>query len=204
MTWNPIKRGADEDAQVQITPTELDDNPTGKGRPTPKRKQVEAENLRPIVPKDRKASRKVERDKMREKQNEEYDAMRNGDVRHMPVAERIPARVYIRDYIDARWNLAEFFIPVAFVILLGSMAVTAFYPQLSMPLLILMYAYLIAAVIDIALMWRKLKAKLVEKYGEGAVSKGSRSATYAWSRALQLRRWRMPRPRSPKRGNWPK
>jgi hypothetical protein len=204
MTWNPFKRGADEDAQVQIPQTEVEDSSTGKGHPTPKRRQVEAENLRPIVPKDRKASRKIERDKLRVKQNEEYDAMRSGDVKHMPAAERIPWRVYIRDYIDARWNLAEFFIPVAFVILIGSMAVTAFYPQLSIPLLIAMYAYLLAAVIDIALMWRKLKAKLVEKYGDKAVAKGSRSATYAWSRALQLRRWRMPRPKAAKRGNWPK
>lgn len=204
MTWNPLKRNAAEDTEAQIPIAEDDEDSTGKGRPTPKRRQVEAQNLRPIVPKDRKASRKVERNKLREKQNEEYDAMRSGDVKHMPAAEKLPWRVYIRDYIDARWNLAEFFIPVAFVILLGSMAVTAFYPQLSMPLLILMYAYLIAAVIDIAFMWRKLKVKLTEKYGERAVAKGSRSATYAWSRALQLRRWRMPRPRTPKRGNWPK
>ena len=53
-------------------------------------------------------------------------------------------------------------------------------------------------------MWRKLKKKLIEKYGEASVAKGSRSASYAWSRAIQVRRWRLPKPRSPKRGNWPK
>ena len=112
--------------------------------------------------------------------------------------------VYIRDYVDARRNLGEFFIPVAFVMLLGSILVTTIAPQLSVPMMILLYVYLIAVIIDVAVMWRKLKKKLIEKYGEASVAKGSRSASYAWSRAIQVRRWRLPKPRSPKRGNWPK
>ena len=53
------------------------------------------------------------------------------------------------------------------------------------------------------MMWRKLKAKLIAKYGERSVSKGSRSFSYAWSRSIQMRRWRLPKPRYPKRGHWP-
>ena len=34
-----------------------------------------------------------------------------------------------------------------------------------------MYGYLIAVIIDVWLMWRKLKAKLIAKYGEQSVSK---------------------------------
>ena len=88
--------------------------------------------------------------------------------------------------------------------LLGSILVTTIAPQLSVPMMILLYVYLIAVIIDVAVMWRKLKKKLIEKYGEASVAKGSRSASYAWSRAIQVRRWRLPKPRSPKRGNWPK
>lgn len=36
----------------------------------------------------------------------------------------------------------------------------------------LMYGYLIAVIIDVWLMWRKLKAKLIAKYGERSVSRG--------------------------------
>ena len=43
----------------------------------------------------------------------------------------------------------------------------------------IMYGYLIAVIIDVWLMWRKLKAKLIAKYGEQSVSKGSRSFSYA-------------------------
>lgn len=175
----------------------------GKGRPTPKRKDAQAQNLRPLVPKDRDASRKAAKARMRERENAEYEAMQTGDVNHMPKAERLPWRIYIRDYIDARFNLGEFFIPVAFVILVVSIFVTYKWPTLALPLMVLMYVYLFAVIIDIAIMWRKLKKKLIEKYGEKSVARGMRSASYAWSRAIQIRRWRLPKPRYAKRGHWP-
>lgn len=175
----------------------------GKGRPTPKRKDAQAQNLRPLVPKDRDASRKAAKARMRERENAEYEAMQTGDVNHMPKAERLPWRIYIRDYVDARFNLGEFFIPVAFVILVVSIFVTYKWPTLALPLMVLMYVYLFAVIIDIAIMWRKLKKKLIEKYGEKSVTRGMRSASYAWSRAIQIRRWRLPKPRYAKRGHWP-
>ena len=175
----------------------------GKGRPTPKRKDAQAQNLRPLVPKDRDASRKAAKARMRERENAEYEAMQTGDVNHMPKAERLPWRIYIRDYVDARFNLGEFFIPVAFVILVVSIFVTYKWPTLALPLMVLMYVYLFAVIIDIAIMWRKLKKKLIEKYGEKSVARGMRSASYAWSRAIQIRRWRLPQPRYAKRGHWP-
>lgn len=202
MTWNPFAKNAGKEAaQVPIETTEPSE---AKGRPTPKRKAVEEQNLRPLVPKDRKAETKAAKQRMRERENSEYEAMRSGDVAHMPKAERLPWRVYIRDYVDARFNIGEFFIPAVFGILIISMVLSAMWPALSLPLLALIYVYLFAVIIDVVFMWRKLKKKLIEKYGEASVARGSRSATYAWQRAIQMRRWRLPKPRSPKRGNWPK
>ena len=148
----------------------------GKGHATPKRKDAQEQNLRPLVPRDRKASAKAAKARQREKENAEYEAMRTGDINHMPKAERLPWRVYIRDYVDARFNLGEFFIPVAFGILILSMVVTFFAPMLSLPLMLLLYVYLFAAIIDVVIMWRKLKKKLIEKFGERSVAKGMRSA----------------------------
>ena len=87
------------------------------------------------------------------------------------------------------------------------MVVTTMFPTnvwVSAVMMILMYGYLIAVIIDVALMWRKLKKKLIAKYGEQAVAKGSRSFSYAWSRSIQMRRWRLPKPREAKRGHFPK
>ncbi|KAB5606525.1 DUF3043 domain-containing protein [Bifidobacterium jacchi] len=202
MTWNPFKK--DKASEPVKEPSKTRPSSTGKDRPTPKMKEAQARNLRPLVPTDRKASSKEAKARLRKKEDEEYEAMRTGDINRMPKAERLPWRVYIRDYVDARRNLGEFFIPVAVVILIGSVLVTTVMPALSLPMLVLMYVYLIAVVIDVAIMWRGLKKKLIAKYGEASVAKGSRSGSYAWSRAIQVRRWRLPKPRSPKRGNWPK
>lgn len=212
MTWNPWRKGDDTDGSVggdeDKAGTKAADGgeasrATGKGRPTPRRREAERQRLRPLVPEDRKASSKQARKRIKEKENTEYEAMRTGDLAHMPAAERLPWRVFIRDYVDARWNIGEFFMPVAFGILILSMAVTSTWPRLTVPLLLLMYVYLVVVVIDVVLMWRRLKRRLIEKFGERAVARGSRSASYAWSRSIQMRRWRLPKPRYPKRGRWP-
>lgn len=204
MTWNPFKK--QEEAQVPVEEATKKAAPNEKkGRPTPKMKQAQAAGIRPLVPVDRKASAKAAKARLREKENAEYEAMQKGDINHMPKAERLPWRIYIRDYVDARFNLGEWFFPVAFAILIASMLVMSLVQNqwVSIIMMLCMYGYLIAVIIDVWLMWRKLKAKLIAKYGESSVSKGSRSFSYAWNRAIQMRRWRLPKPRYPKRGHWP-
>ena len=205
MTWNPFKKKEEVQAPVEQAPKKAANPSEKKGRPTPKMKQAQAAGIRPLVPVDRKASAKAAKARLREKENAEYEAMQKGDINHMPKAERLPWRIYIRDYVDARFNLGEWFIPVAFAILIVSMFVTSLMQNqwASIIMMALMYGYLIAVIIDVWLMWRKLKAKLIAKYGEQSVSKSSRSFSYAWSRSIQMRRWRLPKPRYPKRGHWP-
>ena len=198
-----LKQDKDSASEQKV---EAQSEPAGKGRPTPKRKEAQAQKLRPLVPKDSKEQRKRAKARIRERENIEYEAMRTGDLQHMPKAERLPWRVYTRDYIDARFNIGEFFIPVALVILIASVILTAVYPNpvVTLILMTVLYVYLFAIVIDVVVMWRKLKKLLIAKYGEQSVAKGMRTGSYAWSRAIQLRRWRLPKPRYKKRGHWPK
>ncbi|RYQ11153.1 hypothetical protein PG2093B_0755 [Bifidobacterium pseudolongum subsp. globosum] len=198
-----LKQDKDSASEQKV---EAQSEQTGKGRPTPKRKEAQAQKLRPLVPKDSKEQRKRAKARIRERENIEYEAMRTGDLQHMPKAERLPWRVYTRDYIDARFNIGEFFIPVALVILIASVILTAVYPDpvITLILMTVLYVYLFAIVIDVVVMWRKLKKLLIAKYGEQSVAKGMRTGSYAWSRAIQLRRWRLPKPRYKKRGHWPK
>ncbi|MEY8564417.1 DUF3043 domain-containing protein [Bifidobacterium pseudolongum] len=198
-----LKQDKDSASEQKV---EAQSEQAGKGRPTPKRKEAQAQKLRPLVPKDSKEQRKRAKARIRERENIEYEAMRTGDLQHMPKAERLPWRVYTRDYIDARFNIGEFFIPVALVILVASVILTAVYPNpvVTLILMTVLYVYLFAIVIDVVVMWRKLKKLLIAKYGEQSVAKGMRTGSYAWSRAIQLRRWRLPKPRYRKRGHWPK
>ena len=198
-----LKQDKDSASEQKV---EAQSEQAGKGRPTPKRKEAQAQKLRPLVPKDSKEQRKRAKARIRERENIEYEAMRTGDLQHMPKAERLPWRVYTRDYIDASFNIGEFFIPVALVILIASVILTAVYPNpvVTLILMTVLYVYLFAIVIDVVVMWRKLKKLLIAKYGEQSVAKGMRTGSYAWSRAIQLRRWRLPKPRYKKRGHWPK
>ena len=198
-----LKQDKDSASEQKV---EAQSEQAGKGRPTPKRKEAQAQKLRPLVPKDSKEQRKRAKARIRERENIEYEAMRTGDLQHMPKAERLPWRVYTRDYIDARFNIGEFFIPVVLVILVASVILTAVYPNpvVTLILMTVLYVYLFAIVIDVVVMWRKLKKLLIAKYGEQSVAKGMRTGSYAWSRAIQLRRWRLPKPRYKKRGHWPK
>ena len=198
-----LKQDKDSASEQKV---EAQSEQAGKGRPTPKRKEAQAQKLRPLVPKDSKEQRKRAKARIRERENIEYEAMRTGDLQHMPKAERLPWRVYTRDYIDARFNIGEFFIPVALVILIASVILTAVCPNpvVTLILMTVLYVYLFAIVIDVVVMWRKLKKLLIAKYGEQSVAKGMRTGSYAWSRAIQLRRWRLPKPRYKKRGHWPK
>ena len=93
MTWNPFKKQDEAQVPVEESAKAAKPEPTaGKGHATPKRKDAQEQNLRPLVPKDRKASAKAAKARQREKENAEYEAMRTGDINHMPKAERLPWR----------------------------------------------------------------------------------------------------------------
>lgn len=177
-----------------------------KGKATPKRKEAQSMSYVPLVPdpKDRKAHQKVERARIRARQDKEYEAMERGDVSHMPAAERDPMRIYVRQWIDARWNISEWFMPAALLLLIVSFAFTSVNPMVAYVLAIAMYVYMLLVVIDLIVMWVLLKKSMREHgYKTDRESlKSRRIGSYAISRALQVRRWRMPKPTN-KHGQWP-
>ncbi|PFG43509.1 Protein of unknown function (DUF3043) [Isoptericola jiangsuensis] len=196
---DPVKAAAD---------LELAGRPATKGRPTPKRSEAEARNKRPLVPNDRKAARKASREKMREERNREYVAMQTGDERHLPARDKGPVRRYVRDHVDARWNLGEFFLPVAFVFIFLNILVMQ-NPTLSALVLVALYAVVLVTLLDATIMWQRLKRRLRDKFGSvdasGAkvydVPRGT--MMYAVMRAFQIRRSRLPKPMHKKHGVWP-
>lgn len=177
---------------------------TGKGHATPKRKTAEAANKRPLVPADRKAAAKSGRVAARAQRDREYQAMQTGDEKHLPAKDKGPLRRYVRDYVDARWNLGEFFLPVAMVFVLASFFFgrnqTAESQAGSLVVLSSLYAVVLVTIIDAFIMWRRLKKKLLAKFGADSFLKGL--AMYAVMRAFQIRRARLPKPQV-KHGEYP-
>ncbi len=172
--------------------------PDRKGRPTPKRNVAQAANKRPLVPNDRKAAAKAAREKAREQRNLEYRAMQTGDERHLPYRDKGPLKRYVRDYVDARWNLGEFFLPIAFGFIVLNLAFMS-NATMSIVVLLALYGIVLLTIVDAVLLWRGLKKRLRAKFGD--VPKGT--MMYAVMRAFQIRRSRLPKPSSKKHGVWP-
>ncbi|HST84736.1 MAG TPA: DUF3043 domain-containing protein [Kineosporiaceae bacterium] len=178
----------------------------GKGRATPTRREAELRNRRPVVgapPPPRgatRAERKIQRNERRTAAREARIrgrvALANGDERALPSRDKGPVRKFVRDYVDARRNLGEFFMPVALVSLaIGFIGVE----QARVLSLILLYLMVIAIAVDSFLLSRRLKRVTQAKFGDKGTAG---SGAYGVMRALQLRRMRMPKPQV-ERGQYP-
>ncbi|QAY71327.1 DUF3043 domain-containing protein [Xylanimonas protaetiae] len=171
----------------------------GKGRPTPKRSVSEAANKRPLVPADRRAAQRDARSRQKESRARSYEGMQRGEERYLPARDKGAQRRYVRDWVDARWNLGEFFLPVAFAFIVLNFVVIQFGEAAAFLVLVALYVVVLVAVADGVVLWFRLKRKLKAKFG--TVEKGT--AMYAVMRAFQIRRSRIPRPTYKKHGVWP-
>lgn len=167
-----------------------------KNRPTPKRRAAEAANRRPIVPEDRKAAAKAERERMRERRNSERVAVLSGDERHLPPRDAGPHRRFVRDAVDSRFNFGELYLPIMGVFLIGMilpLVLRMSYDTRAMFSLwtsALLYLLIILLAIDSFLMWRKVRAGLRARFGQDVQLRGL--FAYALSRSVMVRRWRKP------------
>lgn len=168
--------------------------PTGKGRPTPKRKEAEAAHRRPLVPTDRKAARRTAKEASRAQRDREFQAMQSGDDRYMPARDKGPIRRWVRDYIDARISPGEFFLPLS-IGLLMVMILAQSNATVAFGAIAVLYAYMTVAIVDAALLSRRLRKKLTAKFG--VVPKGT--LMYGIMRAFQIRQSRLPKPQVKRR-----
>jgi hypothetical protein len=177
------KKTLNEELTAQAPPP----RPGAKNRPTPKRRDQEAANKRPLIVDDRKAAKTKDKAARREATAKQRAGMLSGDDRYLPVRDKGPRRRFIRDSVDARWNIGEFMLPVMLLVLLLSFIRESW---ALMSVFVLVYGLILVAIIDAVLMWLRTKKKVLAKFGQS--EKGD--AFYAVMRAFQMRRTRMPKP----------
>lgn len=168
-----------------------------KNRPTPRRSAQEAARRHPLVVADRKEARRVDRERRRQQMARTRRALETGDEAYLPARDKGPVRRYIRDYVDARRNVAEYLLPVMLIVLALSIVQNQTVFTVSV---LLTWGTVGVVALDTALMWRRLKRGLVEKFGADQLPRGSWG--YATLRAFQMRRQRMPKPQVG-RGEYP-
>jgi Flp pilus assembly protein TadB len=167
----------------------------GKGAPTPKRSVQQAARKRPLVPEDRKAARLQSRSTAVEERARLREALNTGEERYLPLRDKGPNRRYIRQFVDARWNLGEFLMMAALVFV-----VLSFIQNLTVQASVMLgfWVLIMAVIVDCFLLRRTLKKRLTAKFG--APNPGD--LWYGVTRALQFRRLRLPKPQV-KRGDYP-
>ena len=171
----------------------VDETEAGKGRRTPTRKEAEAARKKQMkVPVTRKEQAKRERAAREDLRLKQREALKSGDEKYLPLRERGPVRKFCRDYVDRRWNVAEFLLPLliaifAILIVGGSVnsQVSAFMTAIVYPLI------LVGTVIDELILVRGLKKQLKQRFSPDE-TRGS--VAYAVMRTTQLRRFRLPKP----------
>ncbi|QTX04804.1 DUF3043 domain-containing protein [Agromyces archimandritae] len=169
---------------------------SGKGAPTPSRAAQEAARKRPLVPNDRKEAAKQARAQAQTARERARVGMANGEEKYLPVRDRGPQKKYVRDYVDARFGIGEFLVPVMFLVIILTLVPS--YEVQSLAILVL-WAFFLIAVVDVIVLGFSVRRRLAAKYGADKVE---RVRWYAAMRALQMRFLRLPKPQV-KRGQYP-
>lgn len=166
----------------------------GKGRPTPKRSEAQGRRAGPPPPPP--TTRKEAYRRMREQKASGRPAARaaaaRGDDNYLPARDRGPVRKYVRDIVDARRNVGSFFLVIAVVALIGTIAPSAVVKNYAS---LLLFGFFLVMIVDSVILSRRIKSKVAERFPKESPGRGL--AWYGISRSTMIRRWRFPKPDVP-------
>jgi hypothetical protein len=178
-----------------------------KGRPTPKRVEAEGRRRGPVPPpprtqreamkRNRDLRPKMTREERGKAQNERRERMMAGDDAYLMPKDRGPVKAFVRDVIDSRRNFMGLFMPMAILVLVSYFAQVAV-PSMGLVLqeyvMLACLVFLLAMVVE-AIMLGRLAARLARtKFPKETIGTAS-IVWYTFTRASQVRRLRVPRPR---------
>lgn len=159
---------------------------SGKGRPTPARKEREAARKKPLVAPRTKEGRKAAAEERRKANLAAREGYAAGDDRYLTKRDAGPVKRLIRDYVDSRWFTTG-------EILLPSMVLAVFItaPGLADILNVVVLVIFGLFLLESFLLTLGVKKIIVKKYG----SKEDKGVwLYVAFRALYPRFFRLPRP----------
>ena len=193
-----LRRSAEpEPAPAQAPPDTV--RVGGKGRPTPKRRDAEAKRRGPAPPPPRtqreasklaKANR-PSREEQRAAAAARREGMERGDDRYLLPRDRGPVKAYIRDVVDSRPHIMGLFMPLALVVLLS---VILPFPAMQQYLSLFSLICLVTMVTEGVYLGLSITKKVRAKFPNQEV-KGLTVGWYAFTRASQIRKFRVPKPR---------
>jgi hypothetical protein len=167
----------------------------GKGRPTPKRSEAQGrrQGPPPPPPTTRKEAYKRMRAQQAVRRTETRQGAARGDEAYLPARDRGPVRKLVRDVVDARRNIGSFFLVIAGVALVGTIAPSL---QIRTGAMFILYGFFLVVIVDSVVLVRRIKKKVAERFPDGGQNTRG-IALYGISRSTMVRRWRFPKPEVP-------
>jgi hypothetical protein len=160
-----------------------------KGRPTPKRKEAEAaRKVSSLAPASTKEEKKRAKEAARAGRIAARAAYMRGEESALPARDKGPVKKFVRNYVDSRKSIGEYFLPIIFVVLFLTLIPS---PIFQIGSIVIMYSVLLISVIDGFFLSRKIKSAVTAKF-PGTSLKGI--GMYGWLRSTQMRRMRSPKP----------
>ena len=205
-----LRRGEDDNSdQTTDASVSVDDDSAkvslGKGRPTPKRRDAEARKRGPVAPapltskeararrktvKGTKEDRKVAAAARREAAATRRERMAAGDDAYLLPRDKGPVRAFVRDIIDSRRNLVGMFMPLALVLI-----VTMFIsPLLQFIVTFAMLVMMLFMIGEGVYLGKMVNKRVAERFPDSPDG-GFKLGWYAFTRASQIKKMRLPKPR---------
>lgn len=179
-------------------PAAVQERPGAKNRPTPKRREAEAARRKPLVPTDRKAAARADRDKVRAARLKQRESLAAGDETNLPARDAGPHKRFVRDVVDGRFNIGEFYLylallAVALVIVPGLIGLDPMQvAETQLVSTLVLWGTVLVVGSDAFLLSRLLKKSLRARFGDDVPLRGL--VSYGVLRSFQIRRLRLPKP----------
>jgi hypothetical protein len=162
---------------------------SGKGRPTPPRKEQEMARKKPLVGDRSKASKIANKQKVRDDRNKSREGLMAGDEKYLTMRDRGPQRRHARNVVDIRFTMGEIVLPALLVVVMAT-----FIDSYAVQLITLfgMWAIFLLVGVDAWLVGRAVKKSCAAKFGAEKLEGGL--AWYGAMRSIQMRPLRIPKP----------
>jgi hypothetical protein len=224
LPWKKDDDSAAADSDVTAAANPVDEGDAGhtpkgytpkKGRPTPKRNEVErATGVRrvhydaPLTPKEARQRRKDVKNSMskeefkeaKRKQREEAaearrkanDRMMAGDPAYLLARDQGKEKLFVRNYVDSHRYLMNYFLPIALVVVVVMILGTRM-PAVANYLSLFMLVVIVILVIEGLFLGRKVNRLVNERFPDNSFGKWA-IGFYSFTRATMIRKMRTPAP----------
>ncbi len=168
---------------------EASEESKGKGHATPKRKEAESRRkVNSLAPATSKAAKAKDREAAMARRKEVRAAYMRGDETALPVRDRGPVRKFIRNYVDSRRSIGEYFLPVIVIVLVLTVIPNRYIQLLA---ILFMYSAMVYSLLSGFFFTRRIRKEVSKRFPNEPL-KGL--GMYGWLRSTQMRRMRAPSP----------